>query len=175
MGWRVEGVPKVKKGFSMNTVPVLAGGCQCGAVRYALLSEPTGASICHCRMCQKAFGSYFAPLAGVPRADLVWTRGEPGRFRSSEAVERGFCRDCGTPLTYSQLHKDRISVSLGSLDEPDRVEPGMQYGIENRRAAFARLATLPEETTEAGTPPELLARMKSRQHPDHDTEHWPPA
>ena len=40
----------------------LTGGCQCGAVRYALLEEPTGAHICHCRMCQKAFGSFFAPL-----------------------------------------------------------------------------------------------------------------
>jgi hypothetical protein len=124
-------------------------------------------------MCQKAFGSYFAPLAGVPCADLVWTRGEPGRFRSSEAVERGFCRDCGTPLFYTVLERDRISVSLGSLDEPERVQPAMQHGIENRLTAFARLTSLPEETTEAGTPPELLARMKSRQHPDHNTEKWP--
>ncbi len=38
------------------------GGCQCGAVRFAC--ESLGrASLCHCRMCQKAFGSYFAPLA----------------------------------------------------------------------------------------------------------------
>ena len=42
------------------TNPVMTGGCQCGAVRYALMSEPTHASICHCRMCQKAFGNYFA-------------------------------------------------------------------------------------------------------------------
>lgn len=154
--------------------PLLTGGCQCGAVRYALSSRPTGASICHCRMCQKAFGSYFAPLAGVPRADLAWTRGEPGSFRSSEAVERGFCRDCGTPLTYAQLDKDRISVSLGSLDDPSAVEPEEQFGIEARQPFFAGLHRLPEETTEAGNPPELLARMKSRQHPDHDTERWPP-
>ena len=54
--------------------PVLRGGCQCGAVRYALYSEPREPSICHCRMCQKAFGNYFAPLAGVPMADLAWGR-----------------------------------------------------------------------------------------------------
>ena len=61
--------------------PVMTGGCQCGAVRYALMSEPTQASICHCRMCQKAFGSYFAPLTGVPVRDLVWTRGTPAFSR----------------------------------------------------------------------------------------------
>jgi hypothetical protein len=148
----------------------LTGGCQCGAVRYRLLSQPTEASICHCRMCQKAFGSYFAPLAGVPRADLLWTRGQPGSFRSSAAVERGFCRDCGTPLYYTVLDKNRISVSLGSLDDPDRVEVEEQFGIESRLALFGRLHLLPEASTEASNPPELLARMKSRQHPDHDTE-----
>ena len=100
--------------------PNITGGCQCGAVRYALKSEPTGASICHCRMCQKAFGNYFAPLTGVPIADLEWTRGEPGVFKSSEAVERGFCRDCGTPLSFRYVARDRISVSIGSLDEPQR-------------------------------------------------------
>lgn len=152
----------------------LTGGCQCGAIRYRLASQPTGASVCHCRMCQKAFGNYVAPLAGVPTSDLIWTRGEPGRFRSSDAVERGFCRDCGTPLTYRVLERDRISVSIGSLDDPDAVEPAEQFGIEGKRAIFDRLGALPAEATAAGTPPELLARMASRQHPDHDTERWPP-
>ncbi len=148
--------------------PLIKGGCQCGAVRYALRSEPTHASICHCRMCQKAFGNYFAALTGVPRRDLAWTKGEPGIFKSSDAVERGFCRDCGTPLTYSYLENDRISVSIGSLDEPGRVSPEIQYGIESMLPAFAALHDLPGERTEDGATPEELARMASRQHPDHD-------
>jgi hypothetical protein len=147
----------------------MTGGCQCGAVRYALLSEPTEPSICHCRMCQKAFGSTIAPLAGVPLGDLSWTRGEPGRFRSSDAVERGFCRDCGTPLFYRVLDQDRISVSIGSLDEPDRVAPVIQYGIENKSRHFDGLHALPGKATS-----EPFA-AGSRQHPDHDTPAWPPA
>ena len=43
----------------MNAIR-LTGGCQCGAVRYALLAAPSEPHLCHCRMCQKAFGSYFA-------------------------------------------------------------------------------------------------------------------
>ncbi|HXW19776.1 MAG TPA: GFA family protein, partial [Roseiarcus sp.] len=43
----------------------LRGGCQCGAVRYRLTASPTGASICHCRMCQKAGGAPFMAFAGV--------------------------------------------------------------------------------------------------------------
>ena len=147
---------------------VMTGGCQCGAVRYALKSEPTEASICHCRMCQKAFGNYFSALTGVPMGDLVWTRGEPGIFKSSEAVERGFCRDCGTPLTFQYVGQDRISISIGSLDEPARVTPEVQWGIESRLPALAILHTLRGATTEDVATPEDLARMKSRQHPDHD-------
>ncbi len=149
--------------------PIHTGGCQCGAVRYALYSEPTGASICHCRMCQKAFGNYFAPLAGVPPRDLAWTRGTPGTFQSSELVERGFCRDCGTPLTYRVLDRDRISVSLGSLDDPSRVKPGEQFGTESRIAWVDEILSLPGICTEDDVPAERLVRYASRQHPDHDT------
>ena len=49
----------------------LTGGCQCGAVRYRLDAAPTGASVCHCRMCQKAGGAPFMAFAGVRRAELV--------------------------------------------------------------------------------------------------------
>jgi hypothetical protein len=146
--------------------PIHTGGCQCGAVRYALYAEPTGASICHCRMCQKAFGNYFAPLAGVPPQDIAWTRGAPTAFRSSELVERGFCRDCGTPLTFRYLDRDRISVSLGSLDDPARVKPMKQYGIEGRVAWVADILDLPGERTEDAVPPDRMARLASRQHPD---------
>ena len=75
------------------------GGCQCGAVRYELLQKPDGAHICHCRMCQKAFGNFFAALAGVPRDKFRVTRGTVSNFKSSADVQRGFCRECGTPLT----------------------------------------------------------------------------
>lgn len=148
--------------------PVHTGGCQCGAVRYALYAEPTGASICHCRMCQKAFGNYFAPLAGVPPRDFAWSHGAPGTFRSSEAVERGFCRDCGTPLTYRVLDKDRISVSLGSLDDPSRVTPTNQYGMEGRLPWIDGILDLPGVRTEDDIPADQLPRFASRQHPDRD-------
>ena len=140
-----------------------------GAVRYALSAMPTDPSICHCRMCQKAFGNYMAPLAGVHLDELTWTRGEPGRFKSSDTVERGFCRDCGTPLTYQVLGKDRISVSICSLDDPDRVPPIKQFGIQAVRTAFAGLAQLP------GRPTTVDLSTTSHQHPDHETIAWPPS
>jgi hypothetical protein len=60
----------------------LTGGCQCGAVRFATKLVGRG-SICHCRMCQKAFGSFFGPL--VTSHDGHWT---PRVVRFAASVER---------------------------------------------------------------------------------------
>ena len=117
-------------------------------------------------MCQKAFGNYFAPLAGVGRGDLAWVKGEPGVYASSEAAERGFCRDCGTPLFFRFIGRDRISVSLGSLDDPGRVVPARQFGIESRLPFLGTLASLPGMRTEEYVRPEEAERLTSRQHPD---------
>jgi hypothetical protein len=148
--------------------PLHTGGCQCGKVRYAIYGETTNPHICHCRMCQKAFGSFFAPLVGVKLVDFAWTRGEPGIFRSSEIVERGFCRDCGTPLSFRYTTKEHIAVAIGSLDEPARIEPAHQYGVESRVPYFAELAGLPGTATEDDIPPEEMKRLASRQHPDRE-------
>jgi len=148
--------------------PLLTGGCQCGAVRYAIYEPVYNPHICHCRMCQKAFGSFFAPLVSIKNEGFAWTRGEPGVFKSSEAVERRFCSDCGTLLSFCYTGSDHISVSIGSLDEPAKVKPANQYGIESRLPYFAELHVLPGSRTEDDIPPEALARLKSRQHPDRD-------
>ncbi len=148
--------------------PKVTGGCQCGAVRYALDAQPTETSICHCRMCQKASGNYFQAFAAVERSKFRWVRGKVGAFRSSERVEREFCRDCGTPLTYHPLDDSDIWITVGSLDQPAHVQPVVQYGIERRIIDFNALAVLPGLTTEQANAPDRLARLGTRQHPDHD-------
>ena len=155
--------------------PLHTGGCQCGAVRYALLAEPSDPHICHCRMCQKAFGSFFAALTGVALEDFALTRGALSIFRSSSLAERGFCSACGTPLSFHYVDSARIAVSIGSLDHPQLIPPRMQYGIEGRMPWFPEI-DLPSATTEEDMAPERSAaiRNSNRQHPDHDTRTWPP-
>lgn len=141
------------------------GGCQCGAVRYRAARLGTS-SICHCRMCQKAFGGLFAPL--VEAYGLVWTRGQRTIFRSSATNRRGFCRDCGTPLTYE--FDDVIEISVGSLDDPDLAPPKVQINARHRRAAFETLHALPTKTAAAIRADDAWnAGVVSLQHPDHDT------
>ncbi|MDX3927305.1 MAG: GFA family protein [Shinella sp.] len=157
---------------------IYTGGCQCGAVRYRVEGTLGDAHLCHCRMCQKAAGNYFMPLANAVRASFSVTRGEPSWFRSSHLVRRGFCRDCGTPLFYDMPGEDFINIVLGSLDDPDDVRPLTQSGVEARVPWFSHLADLPESETSAGGEADRARHIavleSNRQHPDYDTDHWPP-
>jgi hypothetical protein len=93
-----------------------SGGCQCGKLRYTIAGKFGEASICHCRMCQKAFGSWGAALVSVPMQFFKWTRGQPGEFRSSAVVTRGFCKDCGTPVFMREDGDENIEIAIGTLD-----------------------------------------------------------
>jgi hypothetical protein len=148
------------------------GGCQCGAVRFRVRGTLKDSSICHCRMCQKAFGAYYAPLVSVRGAELEWTRGERKRFQSSNVVERGFCADCGTPLTYEA--PDGIAIAAGAFDDPAALPPVIQFGTERKIAFVDHLHALPARVTEddAEAAPFVLD-LVSYQHPDHDTATWP--
>jgi hypothetical protein len=145
------------------------GGCQCGAVRYELLVASDHASICHCRMCQKASGGPFMAFARVKKGQLRWTRGAPSLFLSSSLVERGFCNACGTPLTYNFIDRPYISVTTGSLDDPNLATPLNQFGIEGTLNWFATLPSLHGMRTDDFLTADDLARFVNHQHPDHDT------
>ena len=152
---------------------ILTGGCQCGAVRFRVEGALGDASICHCRMCQKAFGNFYAPLVSVAEAKLVWTRGAPKYFQSSNAARRGFCGDCGTPLSYEA--PDGIGLAIAAFDRPDAIAPTIQWGIEGKLSYVDRLAALPGEETMADQgAASFLDDLVSYQHPDHDTDRWPP-
>jgi hypothetical protein len=152
---------------------VFTGGCQCGAVRYRVEGPVKHASICNCRMCQKALGNFIAPFASFS-GRVEWTRGRPSEFRSSQQVHRGFCSNCGTPLSYRR-GDHQPSLTIGSLDDPDTVMPTVELARDNRHPVFSHYGDLAEEDL-AGTDEErdILAILKSYQHPDHDTEAWQP-
>src|SRR5262245_48935944 len=162
-------------GKSMERTALLTGGCQCGAVRFAVHCQPAKIGLCHCRMCQKAVAGPFAVLAEVPWSEFAWTRGQPAAFRSSSRSARDFCSQCGTPLSYREVGGPIIELLTGAFDDPDRVPPTYEVGTESKRAWLHDLATLPGKTTVENTGAAKLANIESYQHPDHDTgPEWKP-
>lgn len=144
----------------------ITGGCQCGAVRYALhVDRVEKPHVCHCRMCQKATGGLFAALAGCSRASLEWTRGEPAQFASSSLARRGFCRDCGTPLSFAyNTPEARIYITIGSMDDPELARIEIQYGVEAKIGWVQLCEDVPGEVTgESAAAQAFLAQMTSNQ------------
>ncbi len=94
-----------------------AGGCLCGAVRFRLHGTLGAPVACHCRMCRRQSGHYWASgnLAKAdlelldPEAQLRW-------YASSAKVRRGFCGRCGSVLFWEPLARDWTSVAMGALD-----------------------------------------------------------
>ena len=146
-----------------------SGGCQCGAVRFRAAALGR-ASLCHCRMCQKAFGSIGGLLvtAGV----LDWTRGLPAHFQSSNKVRRGFCAACGSPLTFE--YDGKVDVAIATFDEAGAITPAVQMARAERLAFVDRIGAIPVRPDEAAWRAGWVAGIQSFQHPDHDTPRWPP-
>nr|WP_029217656.1 GFA family protein [Xanthomonas oryzae] len=123
-------------------------------------------------MCQKAFGAYYAPLVSVRGTEFRWTRGAPKRVASPSVVQRGFCAECGTPLTYEA--PDGVAVAAGASDTPEQLPPQFQYGLDRKLPFVDTLAQLPTRPPADDAVAEaFLASVVSRQHPDHDTAQWP--
>ena len=154
--------------MASETKSVLTGGCQCGAVRFAVSAPPARISICHCRMCQKASGAPFASFADIETTDFAWTRGQPAAFHSSSIAARDYCKDCGTPLSFRRIDGPRIEIMTGTFDRPDRVVPTRQYGTESRLGWVVSIANMPSQTTGQNYGPDKLGSVVSHQHPDHD-------
>jgi hypothetical protein len=128
------------------------GGCQCGRVRYSAQAPRDRSSICYCRMCQRASGQPFMAFVRFPASQVSWTT-PPETFMSSNRVERGFCRDCGTPLSYRNVTGLNVSLTLNSLDDPSVVEPEFAFTPDARPAWLDRLDALkPMQMDYAGEP-----------------------
>jgi hypothetical protein len=133
--------------------------------------QPKDVSVCHCRMCQKAFGALYAPLVAAGDARVIWTRGRPKYFASSNYVKRGFCENCGTPLSYEA--PDGVGLALGAFDDPSCLPPVVQYGVEAKVGFVDTVHELPAHMTEddlEAAP--FLSEIISYQHPDRETEGW---
>lgn len=101
-----------------------AGGCLCGAVRYAVSTPPIAQSLCFCTVCQTIAGGSPSGLLAAARESFHFQQGEEDLEQyalTSDAgnpIIRSFCRVCGTHMISDlPLKTDRIFVKAGTLDE----------------------------------------------------------
>ena len=116
------------------TKSVMTGGCQCGAVRYALMSEPTqpASAIAACARRPSAITLRRSPACGM---DLVWTQGQPASSRvrtPSSAASAGLRHAADLSLSGARPH-------LRLDRQPRRAGPGYAGDPVRDREQASRL------------------------------------
>ena len=130
------------------------GGCQCGAVRFALTGQPVMTALCHCTMCRKAHSAPAVAWAMYAETQLQWTQGKPKGYLSSADGLRGFCGKCGTPLSFTASYlPDFIDIPIGCMDEPQSLPPQCQYWCDEHLPWMHELQTLPKFAAFPPPPP----------------------
>jgi hypothetical protein len=105
------------------------GGCACRAVRYRLTASPLYVHCCHCRWCQRETGSAFVLNAMVEADRVTLLAGTPLMVdtptHSGKGQRIARCPNCFVALWshYAGAGPAISFVRVGSLDEPDRVQP----------------------------------------------------
>jgi hypothetical protein len=108
------------------------GGCLCGQIRYVMTREPQVTTLCHCRSCRLATGAPVVAWVVLPLDGFAFEQGSPVAYRSSPTVERTFCGQCGTSLTYRRDGLDSIDLHTATLDEPDAFPPAREIWLEDK-------------------------------------------
>lgn len=105
------------------------GSCLCNAIEYEFDAEPIACVHCHCTDCQKATGSGFATVFGLPEEEVKLTGIDTiGRYTlaadSGQSVTRLFCTTCGSQLfTEAQNNPGFLWIKAGSLHDSDWLKP----------------------------------------------------
>jgi hypothetical protein len=104
---------------------VVGGSCLCGSIRYELQGSLGPVYCCHCKNCQKATGSAFAPLVAIESSRFRWASGEELVTRHTSTGETGgvtrwSCSRCGSALGLVSSvpeFQDSCGILVGTLDD----------------------------------------------------------
>jgi len=125
----VEERPQPMTAEAEVSVPTtFSGGCACGAVRYECSAPPAAMVNCHCRDCQRAGGSAYAPTVVVRSDAFRVIATQPTYYsvtaQSGHIARRAFCPACGSPLFAStSARPDFVGIRAASLDDPTWFHP----------------------------------------------------
>ena len=132
-------------GESTGNDRVLAGKCECGAVRYQVADAFRYAANCHCSRCRAATGSAFKPFAGIERGKLEVTEGQDlllvvGEQNSNDTR----CGTCGSLLFSVVRDGAYVHVAMGSLVDAPAIRPASHIYVGSKAPWFEITDDLPQ-------------------------------
>jgi len=124
----------------------VTGGCRYGTIRIAS-GPPREHSRCRCRMCRRATGNAYAPLAEGARHRVAWHGRASAMQAPSPPAECEFSATCGSPIFYRGTWRDTMGFMAGIPQLPFAFDPIHHDDIESRIAWPPHLDALPARKT----------------------------
>ncbi|HET7172593.1 MAG TPA: GFA family protein [Gaiellales bacterium] len=127
------------------TSRILAGRCECRAVRYEVADEFRYAANCHCSNCRASTGAAFKPFAGIERSKLEVTAGtEALLVWGDDDANHTRCGICGS-LLYSVVRDgEYVHVAMGSLVDEPSIRPAEHIYVGSKAPWFEITDDLPQ-------------------------------
>ena len=109
------------------------GRCFCGAVSFEIDLPIRWCVLCHCESCRRQCSSPLTAFIGVDHGKWRWTGAVPRIHRSSPGVERTFCGDCGSALSFRSEHMSGLmNFHVTAMEEPELFAPTMHVAYEEK-------------------------------------------
>ncbi len=127
--------------------------CLCGQVQIQTSAAPLTVRTCWCRDCQYiAAGS--APVNAFFRTETVTITGTLKRYSSpadsGNIITRGFCPQCGTPITtQAEVRPHLIGLRAGAFEERDALAPKLTIWTDSAPEWACIDPDLPSEPRQA--------------------------
>lgn len=111
----------------------MQGRCLCGAIAFEVHGPITACVNCHCDSCRRQCSAPMTTYLGVKDGDWSWISSPPKVFESSPLVERTFCGDCGSPISFrSEAMSDVMHFYVASMEEPEAFQPTLHVAHEEK-------------------------------------------
>ena len=124
---------------------LLAGNCECGAVRYRVADAFLYASNCHCSRCRAATGSAFKPFAGIQREKLEIIDGADSLLvHGDDDLNDTRCAACGSLLFSVVRDGAYVHIAMGSLVDAPSVRPNKHIFVGSKAPWFEITDDLPQ-------------------------------
>lgn len=122
----------------------MEGKCLCGNIQFRVEGEPAWVGHCHCHSCRRNTGAAVATFVGFSPDQVTYTTGERQIYKSSPGVRRGFCANCGTPLTYeADKFPGETHFYISSFNQPEKFIPQFHVFYAERIPWFEIADDLP--------------------------------
>ncbi len=126
-------------------VGTLAGGCPCGAVRFAIAAV-FDCRYCHCRYCRRSTGAPVTVGAVVKPEDFRLTAGSLVAARRGSKGTEHRCGSCRSEIAFEFATSSGpfLSIAVGLLDDPDACPPRFHQWFSERLRWLHVHDTLPK-------------------------------